>query len=126
MDATIGQNSERVAGVNPAQRTAALADARRRASAAALQSAEAAETRKADQREMVRSILERAVGANTRVSIARNDSALTFVYRAIDIDTGEVVREWPPVEFAQLLRENGAAAGLAEDALAGVLIDERT
>lgn len=125
MDATIGHNSQRVTGIDPAQRSAAHADARQRSSAAALQSAEAAEARRAEQREMVRSILERAVGANTRLSIERNESALTFVYRAIDIDTGEVVREWPPVDFAQLLEENGVAPDLAGDALAGLVFDEQ-
>lgn len=125
MDATIGQNSQRVTGIDPVQRSAALADARSRASQAALQSAEAAEARRAEQREMVRSILERAVGANTRLSIARNESALTFVYRAIDVDTGEVVREWPPVDFARLLQQNGAGPDLSGDALAGLVLDEQ-
>lgn len=125
MDGTIGQNSDRITGIDPVQRSAALADARHRASETALQSAEAGETRKAEQREMVRSILERAVGANTRLSIARNESALTFVYRAIDIDTGEIVREWPPVDFARLLEQNGVGPDLSGDALAGLVLDEQ-
>ncbi len=125
MDARIGQNTERVTGLDPAQRSTALAEARKRSSAAALQNAEAAESRKADQREMVRAILERAVGANTRVSIARQESDMTFVYRAIDVETGEVVREWPPADFAKLLEKSGATAGLAEDVMAGLAFDEQ-
>ncbi len=74
----------------------ALAAARQRASQAALHNADAAEAKRADQREMVRGILERAVCANTRLSITRGDSAGAYVYRAIDVDSGDIVREWPP------------------------------
>jgi len=125
MDATIGKATERVTGADPAQRSAALADARQRASQAALQSAKAGETRKMDQRETTRTILERAIGANTRLSIARNGSNDTFVYRAIDVNSGEVIIEWPPVQFAKFLVDNGAAAGLAADALQGLVLDEQ-
>lgn len=125
MDATIGQSGDRVAGVDPAQRSAALADARRRASQAAVQDADAAEARKAEQLQTARKIIERALGANTKLSIARNDTIKGFVYRAIDVNSGEVVREWPPVQFAQFLREHGAAKALSADALSGLLIDEQ-
>ena len=125
MDATIGQNAERLTGVDAAQRSQALADARQRSSQAALQTADAAQARKAEQREMLRSILEQAVGANTRLSIAKPDGADAFIYRAIDVDSGEVVREWPPAQFAQLLEQDGAARQLANEALAGLLIDEQ-
>ncbi len=124
MDPTIGQSGDRVGAVEPAQRSAALADARRRASATALRTAEAAQERRAEQREMTRAIVERAVGANTRLSIARSDAADTYVYRAIDVDSGEVIKEWPPVQFARFLEENGADASLVQDALQGQLFDE--
>ena len=125
MDATVGQSTERATGIDPAQRSEALAAARQRASQAALQSADAAEARRADQREMVRGILERAVGANTRLSITRGESVGAYVYRAIDVESGEVVREWPPEQLIQLLEENGVAANLAAEALSGLSVDEK-
>lgn len=123
MNATIGQNLTAVTGVDPAQRTQALADARREVSQKALQSAEAAEARRADTRDSVRAQLEQALGANTRLSVARNESALTFVYRAIDIESGEVVREWPPADFARFLDANGLSRELLNET--GAVIDEQ-
>ena len=124
MDATVGQSAERVTGIDPAERTQALAAARQRASQAALQTADAAEAKRADQREMVRSILERAVGANTRLSVTRGDSVGAYIYRAIDVDSGEVVLEWPPEQMIQLLEDNGVSAELAREALAGLTVNE--
>ena len=125
MDAKVGQSTERAAGIDPAQRNEALAAARQRASQAALQSADAGEARKADQREMVRGILERAVGANTRLSITRGESVGAYVYRAIDVESGEVVREWPPEQLNQLLEKSGVSEKLAAEALAGLTVDEQ-
>lgn len=125
MDPTIGHNNDRVKTVEPAQRSADLAAARRHGTEQALQSAEASKVRKADQREMVRGILERAVGANTKLSISRADNIDTFVYRAIDRDSGEVIREWPPAQFANFLAENGVAKDAAADALAGLVLDQQ-
>ena len=124
MDATVGQSTERVTGIDPAKRSEALAAARQRASRAALRTADAAEEKRADQREMVRSILEQAVGANTRLSVTRGDSVGAYVYRAIDVDSGEVVLEWPPDQMIQLLEQNGVAAGLAAEALSGLTVNE--
>ena len=125
MDATIGHNAQRVGGADASQRTAALAEARQRASQSALQTAEAAQSRKAEQREMLRSILEQAVGANTRLSISRREGVDSFVYRAIDVNSGAVVREWPPVQFANFLQKHGASQSLAAEAMAGLLVDEQ-
>ncbi len=127
MDTNVGRTGTNsspsaVTGLDPAQRTRELADARRRVSQAAIADAQAAEARRAESRADVRAILERAVGANTRLSVVRNESALTFVYRAIDRDTGEIVREWPPAEFAQFLQDNGANLALGD--ASGVVIDE--
>ena len=124
MDATVGQSTERVTGIDPAKRSEALAAARQRSSQAAIQTADAAEAKRADQREMVRAILERAVGANTRLSVTRGDSVGAYIYRAIDVDSGEVVLEWPPEQMIQLLEENGVSAELAAEALAGLTVNE--
>ncbi len=123
MTITTGQNPNAVTVVDPAERNQALADARRRASQSALANAEAAEARRADSMQNARAILERALGANTRLSISRDDSAPTYVYRAIDVETGEVVREWPPAEFAEFIAEQGAEFRLA--VASGAVVDEQ-
>ena len=125
MDSTIGNTTERAAGADPAQRSAALADARRRASQSALESAAASEARRAEQLEKLQTIIEQVIGANTRLSIQRNDNFNAFVYRAIDVNSGEVVKEWPPVQFAAFLEENGVASKGLEEVFAGVVVDEQ-
>lgn len=123
MTITTGQNANAITVVDPAERTQALADARRRLTESALQNAEAAEARRADSLENARAILERALGANTRLSISRDDGSPTYVYRAIDIDTGEVIREWPPAQFAEFIAEQSSA--IRADAPSGVVVDEQ-
>ena len=93
-----------------AERSAALAAARKRAQAAQLASAQASRESQSEQFAISSAALARAVGANTRISIERTASADIFVYRAIDNDTGEVVREWPPQQFAEFVRDLQPAA----------------
>ena len=122
MNEAIGLNANSAAGVTATERNQALAQARQRATQGALQRAEQAESQRADSRQNVREIFEQALGANTRLSITRDEVGPTFVYRAIDVDSGEVVHEWPPAEFAAFLAENGNNIDLA--ALAGSVVDE--
>lgn len=118
-------------GINPANSALAatveqrddLAQSRRRATEAALDRAKAGEAQRASSRESVRAQLERAVGANTRLSIERNESALTFVYRAIDRDTGEVLREWPPADFARFVEDVLGKNAISDSA--GALLDKQ-
>ncbi len=123
MTITTGQNANTVTVVDPAERNQALADARRRASQSALANAEAAEARRADSLENARAILERALGANTRLSISRDEGAPTYIYRAIDVETGEVVREWPPAQFARFIAEQSDAFRL--ESASGAVVDEQ-
>ena len=108
-----------------AERNASLAEARRQASEDALARVDAADQRRADNFETARRAVEQVMGANTRLSISRNDLTDSFVYRAIDEISGEVVKEWPPVQFARFLGDQGAPNALIEDALSGNVIDEQ-
>jgi len=125
MEQGVVQTRASIAGFDPAQRIALLAEARERASAAALERARVAESRRAEQRAAARAIFAEAAGANTTLSIARDDAIGAFVYRAVDRTTGEVVREWPPVQFERFLRQSGVVRDVAADALAGLVVDER-
>lgn len=123
MNGNIPALSPSAAGANPQERSQALAEARQRVSQGALQKAEAAELRRADSFRDAQAIIERAIGANTRLSVARKETTPTFVYRAIDIDTGEVIREWPPADFAKFMVANGG--DLATRGLAGAIVNEK-
>lgn len=90
-------------------RAEALAEKRREATAREVQRAEEGRERAADRLADVREAVARVLGANTRLSIARSETSLDFVYRAIDINTGEVVNEWPQDTFVELIR------GVSED-----------
>ena len=110
-----------------AQRNEALADARRQARNAQLDAARAAQENRAVQFAETRDLIARAIGANTRLSISRSDASDIFVYRAIDRDSGEIVQEWPPQQFAEFVRqliiaETGASPS---EAAPGGVVDER-
>jgi uncharacterized FlaG/YvyC family protein len=93
-----------------AERNAALAEARRRATIDRIQSAEASAARRADKIAEYRNVVADAVGADTRVAISRAPAAPVFVYQAIDAETGEVVQEWPRLESLALAEALRAAA----------------
>ena len=76
--------------------------------------------------EASREAIAKALGANTRISIERTDAQDVFVYRAIDRDTGEIINEWPPHQFAELLRTAQAGQGAEVDIVeSGVIVDEK-
>lgn len=94
-------------------RAAALAEARRRASADRVHSAEASTVRRAEKIEEYRAAVAEAVGANTRVAITRAPTSPIFLYQAINQETGEVVQQWPRLEFIGLARALNLGGGAA-------------
>jgi len=117
------QRSASVVSVESAEnRSQSLERARRSLTAERVADAEQARDRQNAQFEAAREILQRAVGANTRLEIEAADGPSPFVYRAIDISSGEIVSEWPPVQFASMLRATADALSLT--APSGVTVDE--
>jgi uncharacterized FlaG/YvyC family protein len=102
-------------------RAATLADARRSVAVQHRQEAAEAQAHRSETAGATREAIAQALGANTRLSIARAQSAPIFIYQAIDADTGKVVREWPMQQFAELLNSIRPGAG---DALPGLVVDE--
>lgn len=49
----------------------------------------------ADRLERTQQIVSEIVGANTRVQVDRRQDAPGFQYKAVDVETGEVIAEWP-------------------------------
>lgn len=103
------------------ERNQALAEKRRALNAEVAARAEDAKARSADRLAEVREAVARVLGANTRLSISRSESSPDFVYRAIDIDTGEVVNEWPQDIFVDLIR--GVRDDVRTDVDAGLMLD---
>ncbi|MGF1545168.1 MAG: hypothetical protein ACFB00_11815 [Parvularculaceae bacterium] len=66
--------------------------------------ADEARARSAETLAATREAIARALGANTRLAISPNENAPGFIYRAIDVDTGEVVQEWPEAQFVDAVR----------------------
>jgi len=103
------------------ERTAALAEARRRTGAEARQNAAEASARQDELLAASREVISRAVGANTRLSISKSEESGEFVFKAIDVETGEVVLQWPPEKFAALVKSMGPEG----EALAGLVVDDK-
>lgn len=103
------------------ERNQALAERRKALNAEVAARAEEAKARSADRLAEVREAVARVLGANTRLSISRSESSLDFVYRAIDVDTGEIVNEWPQEVFIDLIR--GVRDDVRSDVDAGLMLD---
>jgi|GEM_PF-3220959 len=108
------------------ERTEALAQARKQLQSDQLQAAQTSQQSRSELTAASREAIARALGANTRISIERTDAQDIFVYRAIDRDTGEVINEWPPHQFAELLRSAQTEPGdQIEPVESGVIVDEK-
>jgi len=103
------------------KRNDALAQKRREQTHEHIARAEDSKARAADQLAELREAVARVIGANTRLSISRADNSPGFVYRAIDVDTGEVVNEWPQDIFIGLVR--GVREDVKTDVDAGLMLD---
>ncbi len=104
------------------QRNAALAEKRRELTQDHINRAEDSKARTADQLAELREAVARVIGANTRLSIMRSADSSDFIYRAIDVETGEVVNEWPQDVFVQLIR--GVREDVRNDVSAGLMLDQ--
>lgn len=103
------------------ERSQALSDKRRALNADVIARADEAKARSADRLAEVREAVARVLGANTRLSISRSDGTFDFVYRAIDVDTGEIINEWPQEVFVDLIR--GVRDDVRTDVDAGLWLD---
>ncbi|OFW99670.1 MAG: hypothetical protein A3E78_02430 [Alphaproteobacteria bacterium RIFCSPHIGHO2_12_FULL_63_12] len=103
------------------QRNEALAQKRRELTQDHIARTEDNKARASDQLAELREAVARVTGANTRLSISKSENTHSFVYRAIDVDTGEVVNEWPQDIFVNLVR--GVREDVKIDVDAGLMLD---
>ena len=59
--------------------------------------------------------LDDQLPANSRLQIVQHEETGTFVYRAVDVETGEVVHQYPADEILRRLAYWHGLAGLAVD-----------
>ena len=104
------------------ERAAALAEKRAAATEQKIEAGDASRNKAAEALAATREAIARALGLNTHLSITRSNSAPTFVYRAIDNATGEIVHEWPEETFMELVR--GVRTDVETDIDAGLLLDK--
>ncbi len=108
-------------GASGAARSEALAENRRTQTQDHIQRAETSRANASDQLAELREAVARVVGANTRLSIAKAEQGAEFIYKAIDVDTGEIVSEWPQQIFIALVR--GVREDVRADVDAGLILD---
>jgi flagellar protein FlaG len=63
----------------------------------------------------VEKLIRRGLPANTKLQIEQDKDTGTFIYRSIDPETGEVVRQWPPEELLKLREHLAEIEGLLVD-----------
>ena len=108
-----------------AERSEALARARRKLQADTLSAERIAQQSQSELTAASREVIEQALGTNTRLSIEQTDAQDVFVYRAVDKVTGEVVNEWPPQQFVEFVRQvQSDQSNEAAEIQSGTIIDE--
>jgi len=50
----------------------------------------------------VEKLIKKSLPTNSKLQIERDKSTGTFIYRSIDPDTGEVIRQWPSEKLLEL------------------------
>jgi|SRR5215470_11981071 len=64
----------------------------------------------------IEKLIRKSLPANSKLQIEQDKETGTFIYRTVDSETGEIIRQWPPEQLLKL-RES-----LAE--MEGMLVDK--
>jgi flagellar protein FlaG len=65
----------------------------------------------------VERLIRRSLPSNSKLQIEHDKETGTFIYRSVDSETGEILKQWPPEQLLKL------RAHLAE--VEGVLFDQK-
>ena len=52
--------------------------------------------------EAVAKLIKKSMPANSKLQIEQDKTSGTFIYRTVDPDTGEIIRQWPPEKLLEL------------------------
>jgi uncharacterized FlaG/YvyC family protein len=62
----------------------------------------APDQRIAELQEAVAKLIKKGMPSNSKLQIEQDKDTGAFIYRSVDPDTGEVIKQWPPEQLLQL------------------------
>ncbi len=65
--------------------------------------------------EAVEKLIRRSLPSNSKLQIEQDRETGTFIYRSVDPETGEVLRQWPPDQLLKLRESLTEIEGLLFD-----------
>ena len=65
--------------------------------------------------EAVEKLIRRSLPSNSKLQIEQDRETGTFIYRSVDPETGEVLRQWPPEQLLNLREHLSEVEGILFD-----------
>jgi uncharacterized FlaG/YvyC family protein len=63
----------------------------------------------------VEKLIKKSLPSNSKLQVEKNKELGTFIYRSINPDTGEVIRQWPPEQLLEMREYLKEMEGLLVD-----------
>jgi flagellar protein FlaG len=63
----------------------------------------------------VEKLIRRSLPSNSKLQIEQDRETGTFIYRSIDSETGEILRQWPPEQLLKLREDLSELEGMLFD-----------
>ena len=63
----------------------------------------------------VEKLIKKSLPSNSKLQVEKDKELGTFIYRSINPDTGEVIRQWPPEQLLQMREYLKEMEGLLVD-----------
>jgi len=63
----------------------------------------------------VEKLIRRSLPSNSKLQIEQDRETGTFIYRSIDPETGEILRQWPPEQLLKLREDLSELEGMLFD-----------
>ena len=64
---------------------------------------------------LIEKLIKKSLPSNSKLRIERNNKTGSYIYRAVDPETGEVISQYPPEELVKLRDYLAEMAGLLVD-----------
>ena len=65
----------------------------------------------------VEKLIKKSMPSNSKLQIEKDKETGTFIYRSINPDTGEIIRQWPPEQLLKLREHLRELEGMLVDKL---------
>ena len=62
----------------------------------------APDQRVAEMQAAIDKLIKKGLPSNSKLQIEQDKESGTFIYRSVDPDTGEVIKQWPPEQLVKL------------------------